>query len=60
MKPDINAWNSFIETGRIDDYLDYCLSRKQEMFAAAAGGAQTQDATDHRRDCPQGYQIERG
>ncbi len=42
-----NAWNSFVETGRIDDYLTYCQNRKQELYARAA--EETSDANEDRR-----------
>lgn len=60
MKPEDGAWDSFLETGKIDDYLGYCQNRKQEMYAATIGGAVTPDAADHRWDYPQGYQNRRG
>ena len=50
MNLDSNAWNSFLETGKIDDYLNYCQDRKQEMYASIAGGAVTPNADDNRWD----------
>lgn len=47
MKPDNTAWETFLETGKIDDYLEYCQNRKQEMIAAIGGDTQTH-ATDNR------------
>lgn len=55
MKPDQTAWESFLETGKIDDYLEYCQTRKQEMFAAAGGDLQA-NATDNRWYRAQGLQ----
>lgn len=46
MKKDKNDWNSFLETGKIDDYLSYCHSKKQEIYAAIAEGAS--DAAEDR------------
>lgn len=50
MEPNQSPWESFLKTGKIDDYLEYCMTRKQEMFASAAGGAVSADATDNKRD----------
>lgn len=50
------AWESFLETGKIDDYLEYCKNRKQEMYVSATGGAKPADATDNQWNCPAGLQ----
>lgn len=54
MKPDTSDWNSFLETGKIDDYLNYCQTRKQEMYASIAKGAT--DASDDRWNSTVGFQ----
>ncbi len=54
MIPDNNAWGSFLETGKIDDYLSYCQKRKQEMYASIAEGAI--DAANDRWDSSVGLQ----
>lgn len=56
MKPDHNSFESFLETGKIDDYLSYCQNRKQELYAKFAGGAL--DAVDDRWDNSVGLQDE--
>ena len=45
--PDKSAWNNFLETGRIDDYLNYCQDRKRELFMSFTEGAS--DAADGKR-----------
>lgn len=56
MKPDNNAFDSFLETGRIDDYLNYCQARKTELYAKIAEG--TSDAAKNRWDNSVGLQDE--
>lgn len=56
MNLDSNAWKSFLETGKIDDYLNYCQDRKQEMYVSIAEGAVTPDADDNRWDSAVGLQ----
>jgi hypothetical protein len=46
MDPYQTAWKSFLETGKIDDYMTYCAKRKEEM-------KQT-DAANNERNCPAG------
>ncbi len=57
MDKDKNAWNSFLETGRIDDYLNYCQSRKKELYAKVAEGAS--DAAEDRWSGSVGLQDSR-
>jgi len=49
---DKSAWNNFLETGKIDDYLDYCQDRKQELFSAytASYTEGATNAADNQRD----------
>lgn len=56
MKFDSNTWDSFLETGKIDDYLSYCQDRKQEIYASNPEGAVTPDAMDNRWDRLIGFQ----
>lgn len=56
MKPDHASFESFLETGKIDDYLNYCQNRKQELYARIAEGAL--NATDDRWDNSVGSQDE--
>ena len=51
MQTEANPWNSFLETGRIDDYLSYCRDRKQEMLSSLQEGAATADAADNQWHC---------
>lgn len=59
MQIDANPWNSFLETGKIDDYLVYCRNRKQEMLSSIQKGAATPDAADNEWNYP-GRLEERG
>ena len=48
---DKSAWNNFLETGKIGDYLDYCQDRKQELFAAYTAYTEgAAHASDNQRD----------
>jgi len=49
-----SAWSSFLETGKIDDYLNYCQDRKQELFASYTEGAS--NAADNQRNRVVGQQ----
>lgn len=60
MSTNQTAWDSFLETGKIDDYLKYCQDRKQQMYVSATGGAEATNATDSQWDCPAGLQNRRG
>lgn len=53
-------WEIFQETGKIDDYLEYCRSRKIEMYTSATGGADSANATDDQWDSPARLKNRRG
>lgn len=55
MKPKETAWENFAATGKIEDYLDYCLARKQSLYTMAGGEAGAADATENHRDYPAGF-----
>lgn len=46
---DDQAWNRFVSTGRVEDYLAVCKARKEQAAAAAVSGAEEGHA-----DCNQG------
>lgn len=56
MKPDYTSFDSFLETGKINDYLNYCQNRKQELYAQIAEGAL--HAADDGRNHSVGLQDE--
>lgn len=57
MKPKESAWDIFLETGKIDDYLSYCNTRKQEMYTmATTKGADAAHAIDNDRNHSPGLQ----
>lgn len=56
-----STWDSFLETGKIDDYLEYCQNRKQVMYSSATTeGTEPTDAANHQWYRPTGLQIRRG
>lgn len=57
MRTEITPWESFLETGSIDDYLAYCTDQKSRMFAACSKGASNTDEADDRGDRPEGLQA---
>ena len=60
MEPKESPWETFLETGKIDDYLEYCKSRKHEMYVSATGGADSANATDNQWDRPARLENRRG
>lgn len=55
MKTEHIAWNVFLETGKIDDYLMYCKQRKQQMLTnQSTGGTTPTDVTLNYRNRPTG------
>lgn|GEM_PF-2830808 len=57
MRAKPTPWESFLETGSIDDYLAYCNSQKQRMFSAQAEGALDTDEVESPGDSPAGLQA---
>lgn len=57
MKPERSPWETFTETGKIDDYLTFCHKRKQELFS---GGADPRNVVNNPWNRPAGLQDTRG
>ena len=60
MESDKNAWENFIHTGKIDDYLRYRRAAGiMAEWLPAAEGAVSANATDDKRNSPPGLQNRR-
>lgn len=60
MMPDYrSAWDTFLLTGRVTDYLEYCDTRKKQMLREAKEAGHIH-ATDNNRHCSEGLQNRGG
>lgn len=55
MNANQSAWDSFVTSGKIEDYLNYCQTRKQALYMMAGGEAEAANATENHGDYPAGY-----
>ncbi len=42
-----NAWNNFLQTGKISDYLKYTQTKSEQTIVSKVGADATQDTGNH-------------